>query len=115
MSHQVRVPRQYREGRGVVWAESAMERYVSMYERAWWSCMEDRAIDIRYRYTQEDLIVNGWPAAVDGYRDGYTDADTRIRLLIADFGAEAVQTHLLDVTGLGMVKPNKRQSARHEE
>ena len=92
-----------------------MERYISMYERAWWSCMEDRAIDIRYQYTREDLIANGWPAAVDGYRTGYLEADQRIRFLVARFGAEAVQKHLLDVTGLGLVEPGKRQAARHEE
>ena len=53
--------------------------------------------------------------AVDGYRDGYLDAGARIRFLIAEFGAQAVQMHLLDVTGLGMVEPGKRQAARHED
>ena len=92
-----------------------MERYISMYERAWWSCMEDRAIDIRYQHTREDLIANGWPAAVDGYRQGYLDADQRIRFLITRFGADAVQQHLLEVTGLNLVDPSKRQTARYKE
>jgi hypothetical protein len=115
MDHTVDVPNRFRVGRGAVWVISDAEKYIDSYERSWWACMEDRGININYRCTDDDWIGNGWPSEVDGFRNGYIDANKLIEKNIRKFGREAVQRYLLDKTNLTDVPPEKRRAARFNE
>lgn len=116
MYHEVVVPREYRAGRYQVFQPlSDVDRYVDMYERGWWSCAEDCALDIDHKYTNEPWEANGWPSAIHGYADGYLDADARIKKLIRVHGKVNVQNFLLELTTLGEYPAEERIKHRYKD
>ena len=97
MYHEVQVPPEFRAGRGWAYAPSDHERYLEAYERGWWGCIEAYGADIDYESTDSDRIGVGWPAAVQGVRDGFDDCEARIRENIRRYGKERTQEHLMQI------------------
>ncbi len=101
LAHDVDVPKQYRSGNFskehpyYMAGDSAIERYVSAYERGWWSCVRKYAHDIKHRDQAADSAGLGWPEEADGWTDGFLAASDRIQSLISRFGEEKVTEYLV--------------------
>ncbi len=102
LCHKIHVPKEYRYGKGSPYGFSSYERYLNSYERTFWSCVENRAKDIDYKYTLGDIAGCGWPCAVDGYYDGYIHAEKMINQFVKIYGKEKTQEYLKGVIGDGI-------------
>ncbi|MBI3884932.1 MAG: hypothetical protein HY302_04290 [Opitutae bacterium] len=91
LSHQVNPPAIHRWGDPWPGFDGDNKRYTYAYESAWWACIEIFARDIDHQVTVGDKAGNGWPAEVDGYWAGFSDAELRVRAIIGKFGKEKAQ------------------------
>ena len=91
LAHQIVIPKVYRWGAVNPNFTSSAERYLYAYDGAWWACIRDFAANINYQPTQRDHAGNGWPAAVDGYSDGYSAAETKVKEIRQRFGDRKAQ------------------------
>lgn len=94
LSHQVAPPAIHRGGDPWPGFDGSSKRYIYAYESAWWACIEIFARDIDHKVTVGDKAGNGWPAEVDGYWAGFSEAELRVRTIIGKFGKERAQTLL---------------------
>lgn len=87
MSHdEVRVPTRFRGARVCVGDISDHERYVRAYEEGWWDCVRLYVRDIDYITRETDRAASGWPSAVEGYADGFREAEGQIKQNIEHYG-----------------------------
>jgi len=97
MYHEVTVPKKFCSGRGWHAAPSDIERYVKAYEDGWWRCIKLHVKDIDYQSTDADKTGIGWPARVEGLRQGFEDAQARISSNIERFGKKRTHEYLIQI------------------
>ena len=91
LAHQVNPPAIHRDDDPWPGFDGNSKRYTYAYESAWWACIEIFARDIDHQVSVGDKAGNGWPAEVDGYWAGFSDAERRVRAIIGKFGKEKAQ------------------------
>jgi hypothetical protein len=82
----VRVPQRFQGARACVGDISDHERYVEAFEDGWWDCISFFVDDIDYHSTAFDRAENGWPSAVEGYADGFNDAERQVLSNVRRYG-----------------------------
>lgn len=94
MDHRVDVPLKFHEGRGARNVPSNHERYLEAYEEGWWDCVERFAADIEHGTVETEKAAVGGPVRIQGYRNGFEDAQERIRSNASRYGRERTREHL---------------------
>ena len=94
LRHEVHVPKRY----GVLTDKdalfSAAAGYALSYEDAWGECIRRFSLDMSFTPSELDKAGTGWPAELQGYHDGFTDAESRVNVLRRKYGSERTQAVL---------------------
>ena len=93
--HEVCVPPQFRGARQLMGDVSDHERYLERYEDGWWHCVSLYVADINHQTTLGDKAASGWPSAVEGFWNGYEDAESQIHRNIHRFGKDKAHEYLM--------------------
>jgi len=91
---EVFVPAEFRGARVCVGDVSDHERYVEAYEDAWWKCVGLYFKDIDRERREADAWGIGWPSEVQGYADGFRDAESQIKEIMRQYGKPAAMEAL---------------------
>ncbi|MFT3830216.1 MAG: hypothetical protein QM691_10995 [Opitutaceae bacterium] len=71
-----------------------LKRFTYAYESGWRNCVDVYARKIGHQACESDKMGNGWPAELDGYWKGFSDAENRVRSLIKRLGKAKAQETL---------------------
>jgi hypothetical protein len=73
------------------------ERYLDMFRRGYWQCIENYAEDINYINKPSDFMASGWGSEVSGYADGYKAAERDMQKNIKRFGKDRTAKYLISI------------------
>lgn len=99
--------KKHQYGKYAPYGTSSYEYYLSAYEKNYWDCIKNRANDINYKYTSDDFTGNGWNCAIEGYYNGYMDAEKVINKLVKYYGKQKVQKFLRENIGYDYIKKQR--------